>query len=111
MREPGAIDKDNLWLARFPMTKAASRAMDVISEVTSEKLDIDLRLGVQANAERIFAESPDAVVIATGSIPKENPFPGEYEAPDVVNTVQVLNGEVEPGQKVLFIDLDGHHHG
>jgi hypothetical protein len=29
----------------------------------------------------------------------------------VIDTWQVLCGEVETGQKVLFIDLNGHHHG
>jgi pyruvate/2-oxoglutarate dehydrogenase complex dihydrolipoamide dehydrogenase (E3) component len=49
------------------------------------------------------------VVVATGSIPKEKPFPGEYAAPDVVNAPQILNGDVETGQSVLLVDLDGHH--
>jgi mycofactocin system FadH/OYE family oxidoreductase 2 len=76
-----------------------------------DKLDIDLRMGVEADEHKILQENPDAVVIATGSVPKKNPFPGEYGYPDVVNTQQVLKGEVETGQKVLFIDLDGHHQG
>lgn len=75
------------------------------------KLDIDLRMGVAADEQKILQENPDAVVVATGSVPKENPFPGEYCFPDVVNTLQVLNQEVETGQKILFIDLDGHHQG
>ena len=75
------------------------------------KLDIDLRLGVDADEERVLLEKPDAVVVATGSFPKINPFPGEYSYPDVVNTQQVLTGEVVPGDKVLLIDLDGHHQG
>ena len=75
------------------------------------KLDIDLRLGVDADEEMILREKPDAVVVATGSFPKTNPFPGEYAYPDVVNTLQILTGEVEPGDKVLLIDLDGHHQG
>lgn len=74
-----------------------------------EKLDIDVRMGAMADAEMVLRESPDAVVVATGSTPKEKPFPGEYGAPDVVTTPQILNGEVEGGQKVLLIDLDGHH--
>lgn len=76
-----------------------------------EKLDIDLRLGTEATVETILAEAPEAVIVATGSRPKENPFPGDYSAPDVVNTRQVLSAEVETGQKVLFVDLNGHHHG
>ncbi|MFZ0451608.1 MAG: mycofactocin system FadH/OYE family oxidoreductase 2 [Desulfatiglandaceae bacterium] len=81
----------------------------LISQVN--KLDIDLRLGVEATIENILAEEPDAVVVATGSIPKEKPFPGEYAHPLVVNTQQILKREVEAGDKVLFIDLDGHHQG
>ncbi len=73
------------------------------------KLDIDMRLGTEADADSILKENPDAVVIATGSTPIEKPFPGDYAFPDVVNSLQVLNGEVEPGQKVLLIDLEGHH--
>ena len=74
-----------------------------------EKLDVDLRLGVEADERAVLGETPDAVVVATGSVPKEKPFPGEYAAPDVVNTQQVLKGEVETGQKILLVDLDGHH--
>ena len=73
------------------------------------KLDIELRLGVEADTETILREEPDAVVVATGSIPKDKPFPGEYSPPMVVNTRQILNKEVEAGRKVLLIDLDGHH--
>jgi mycofactocin system FadH/OYE family oxidoreductase 2 len=79
----------------------------LISQV--EKLDIELRLGVVANEETVLRERPDSVVVATGSIPKEKPYPGEYAAPDVVNAPQILNGDVETGQRVLFVDLDGHH--
>jgi mycofactocin system FadH/OYE family oxidoreductase 2 len=73
------------------------------------KLDIDIRMGVEVDAGTVLNEKPDAVVVATGSVPKDKPFPGEYAFPDVVNTQQVLNKEVEPGQKVLLIDQDGHH--
>ncbi|MCG6911691.1 MAG: mycofactocin system FadH/OYE family oxidoreductase 2 [Deltaproteobacteria bacterium] len=76
-----------------------------------EKLDIEPRLETTATVDAILAEAPDAVVVATGSRPRENPFPGDYGPPDVVNTWQVLSGEVETGPKVLFIDLNGHHHG
>ena len=81
----------------------------LISQVN--KLDIDLRLGVEADENLVLEEKPDAVVVATGSVPKEKPFPGEYLSPDVLNTQQVLKGEVETGHKVLLVDLDGHHQG
>lgn len=73
------------------------------------KLDIDLRLGIEADEEKILKEKPDVVIVATGSVPKEKPFSGNYSFPDVVNTQQVLLDEVQTGEKVLLIDLDGHH--
>jgi mycofactocin system FadH/OYE family oxidoreductase 2 len=73
------------------------------------KLELDIRLGVEATKEMVLAEAPEVVVIATGSQPKTNPFPGEYGPPQVVTTVQVLTDQVETGDKVLLIDLDGHH--
>jgi thioredoxin reductase len=73
------------------------------------KLDIDFRLGVEADPDAVLAEKPDAVIVATGSVPRSHPFPGEYSSPQVVSTVQVLNGEVETGRKVLLVDNDGHH--
>jgi NADPH-dependent 2,4-dienoyl-CoA reductase/sulfur reductase-like enzyme len=75
------------------------------------KLDIDLRLGTEATVEKVLAERPEAVVVAAGSTPKEKPFPGDYGSPEVVTTWQILSGEMETGQKVLLIDLNGHHQG
>lgn len=75
------------------------------------KLDLMVRLGQEVDEARILAENPDAVVVATGSVPKEKPFPGEYGFPEVLNTQQVLKSEAETGQRVLLIDLDGHHQG
>jgi mycofactocin system FadH/OYE family oxidoreductase 2 len=73
------------------------------------KLDIDIRLDTEADTDTLLAENPDAVIVATGSIPKNNPYPGEYSPLNVVSTVQVLTQEVEVGKKVLLIDNDGHH--
>jgi mycofactocin system FadH/OYE family oxidoreductase 2 len=75
------------------------------------KLDIDLRLGCMANLEMILEENPDTIIVATGSMPKNKPFPGEYQFPKVVNSIQILTGQVVAGPKVLVIDLNGHHHG
>ncbi len=73
------------------------------------KLDTDIRLGVEATAQMVLDEKPDVVVVATGSSPKITPFPGEYAPPQVVTTVQILTDEVTAGDNVLIIDQDGHH--
>ena len=49
------------------------------------------------------------MVIATGSLPRERPFPGNWSSPPVVNTHQILTRETEAGHRVLLIDLEGHH--
>jgi mycofactocin system FadH/OYE family oxidoreductase 2 len=74
-----------------------------------EKLKVETRLGTEVTPEIVFSEAPDAVVVATGSVPKENPFPGNYSFPQVCHAEHILKGEVETGQKVILIDIDGHH--
>ena len=73
------------------------------------KLDIDVRLGVEVTEALVLKENPDAVVVATGSLPRRKSIPGEYSPEQVVDAWQVLTGEAETGKRVLFIDLDGHH--
>jgi mycofactocin system FadH/OYE family oxidoreductase 2 len=73
------------------------------------KLEVEIRLGTEVTPEIVFEQAPDAVVVATGSIPKENPFPGCYSFPQVCHAEQILKGEVEPAEKVILIDMEGHH--
>ncbi|MCF8026549.1 MAG: FAD-dependent oxidoreductase, partial [Desulfobacteraceae bacterium] len=53
------------------------------------KLPIDWRLGLKADKDAISKENPDVVVLATGSRPKEKPFPGDYGPPQVITTWQI----------------------
>ncbi len=71
--------------------------------------NVELRLNTEAIPESILQEGPDAVVVATGSRPKDKPFPGEYGPPHVISTWQVLNEEIRVGDRVLIIDMDGRH--
>ena len=74
-----------------------------------EKLKVEMRLGIEVTPEIIIDQAPDAVVVATGSVPKENPFPGAYSFPRVCHAEDILKGDVEAGEKVILIDMDGHH--
>ena len=67
------------------------------------KLGVDVRLGVEATADRVLAEHPDAVIVATGSHPYVPPVPGG-DGKHVVTSRQVLGGEVETGPNVVVID-------
>lgn len=74
-----------------------------------EKLKVEIRLETDATPEMVLEQAPDAVVVATGSVPVENPFPGSYAFPQVCHAEHILKGEVEAGEKVILIDTDGHH--
>jgi NADPH-dependent 2,4-dienoyl-CoA reductase/sulfur reductase-like enzyme len=71
---------------------------------------VSIETGVEATAEMILAQSPDAVVVATGSVPTPHPFPGDYGPPAVLSGWDAILGTHEVGQRVLFIDEDGGHH-
>jgi 2,4-dienoyl-CoA reductase-like NADH-dependent reductase (Old Yellow Enzyme family) len=71
---------------------------------------IEIRLGIEVTAEMVEREQPDAVIIATGSLPKLPPIPG-VELPHVATVWQVIQGEktAQPGEYVLVYDQIGFH--
>jgi mycofactocin system FadH/OYE family oxidoreductase 2 len=71
-------------------------------------LPVEIVLNKEVTAEFALAQNADAVIIATGSVPKGCPVPGA-DGPDIFNVWQVLLGEADLGEKILFIDYDGHH--
>ncbi len=71
-------------------------------------LPVEIVLNKEVTADFVLEHNPDAVIIATGSVPKECPVPGA-DGPNIFNVWQVLTGEADLGNKVLFIDYDGHH--
>jgi 2,4-dienoyl-CoA reductase (NADPH2) len=74
------------------------------------QVDVDVRLGVEMDAEAILRERPDAVVVATGSAPNRRALGGAAEAGDrVVDVEDVLDGRAEVGDRVLIVDQLGFH--
>jgi mycofactocin system FadH/OYE family oxidoreductase 2 len=71
-------------------------------------LPVEIILNKEVAADFIIGQNPDVVIIATGATPKPCPLPGG-NGPNIFNVWQVLTGEANIGQKVLFIDNDGHH--
>ena len=74
------------------------------------ELGVPIKTRVKATPEMILKEAPDAVVVATGSVPVEKPFPGNYGPPAVINGWDVIQGTYPVGDTVLFVDEDGGHH-
>ena len=66
------------------------------------KHGIKVKVGVEATAELVEKEEPDAVVIATGVIPLIPEIKGLDRA-EVVTADKVLLGKVEVGKKVVII--------
>jgi PhoPQ-activated pathogenicity-related protein len=50
--EGGALDEDAVWLSRLPMTKAAIRAMDTISEFSSHEVQHEINEFVVGGASK-----------------------------------------------------------
>ena len=71
------------------------------------RLGVEIHLGTEATVETVTREAPDAVIVATGSLPViPSDIPGI--GPDnAVHIRDVLLGRVEVGSKVVIIDRDG----
>ncbi|HKX06389.1 MAG TPA: FAD-dependent oxidoreductase, partial [Methylomirabilota bacterium] len=68
-----------------------------------EKLTIDCRLRVEANVDTVLAESPEVVIIATGSSPYRPDLPG-LDGKHVVTDRDVLLDRAEVGERVVIVD-------
>ncbi len=70
------------------------------------KLDIELRLGIEVNAEMLLADRFDHYIVATGSMMKKPEIKG-VNLPHVVNYEEVLERKVKVGKNVAIIGAGG----
>ncbi len=75
--------------------------------VAARREGVDIRIGVEATADLVRAESPDAVIVATGARPARPWWAGEE--PRVVDVRDVLEGRVHPEGRVVVVDELGFH--
>lgn len=64
------------------------------------KLGVEICLGVEATAESVLAQNPDAVVVATGAVPLIPPIRGLAECPYAVSAWDVLLGKAPQGTRL-----------
>ena len=83
--------------------------LDVVRNLLAEcqRYGVDVRTGAEADAQMIRAQSPDAVVLATGARPQPPPWAGGH--PRVADVRDVLEGRVHPAGDVVVIDDLGFH--
>ncbi|QBF81360.1 NADPH-dependent 2,4-dienoyl-CoA reductase [Shewanella maritima] len=67
---------------------------------------VDLRLNTRLDADVIANDKFDEIIVASGVVPRDLKLPG-FDSPKVVNYQQVLNGDVEVGEKVALIGAGG----
>jgi 2,4-dienoyl-CoA reductase-like NADH-dependent reductase (Old Yellow Enzyme family)/thioredoxin reductase len=73
------------------------------------RLGVDVRLDTKADIEAIKALSPEAVVIATGSLPRvPNDVPG-IDLPHVVQGWDVMQGKASTGDRVAVISQEDYY--
>ncbi|HEY5109922.1 MAG TPA: mycofactocin system FadH/OYE family oxidoreductase 2 [Acidimicrobiales bacterium] len=75
--------------------------------VAAKREGVDLRTGVEATADLVRAESPDAVVVATGAKPSRPWWAGDDDR--VVDVRDVLEGRTDPEGRVVVVDELGFH--
>ena len=100
-REP-EVGGQVLIAARAPVRAELAGILRFLARQV-EKLPIECRLRVEADPDTILAESPDVVIIATGSSPHVPPLPG-LDGKHVVTDWDVLLDRVPVGERVVVVD-------
>jgi NADPH-dependent 2,4-dienoyl-CoA reductase/sulfur reductase-like enzyme len=94
--------------ARLPQRE---NFLEVIRYLSSQahKQGVDARLSCRVDARAVEAESPDAVVVATGVDPLLPRLNGQGQ--HFVHAWDVVAGTARFGERVLVVDADGHLRG
>ncbi|MDF0595460.1 NADH:flavin oxidoreductase [Psychromarinibacter halotolerans] len=73
-----------------------------------DRLGVEIRYNLYAEAEDVLGQRPDVVIVATGGLPQSPEMDGDTLA---VSSWDVLSGEVKPAGRVLVYDDNGGHPG
>ncbi|HEU0000305.1 MAG TPA: FAD-dependent oxidoreductase [Ktedonobacteraceae bacterium] len=94
--------------------KAPGRGeLQLISDYLQEqlaKLDVEIHTGVEATADMILEQRPQAVIVATGARSGDGllPITGR-DLPFVTDARRILRGDPVTGERVVIIDESGSH--
>lgn len=93
----------NMRLAAYPPGKGDITNMIRSYIVKCEKAGVEIKMNTKVTAEMLKADTPDAVVLATGSETLILPFIKGIQNPDIVHGVDCLDGSRPVGHKVLVV--------
>jgi len=100
-----ALGGQVLVAARAPLRPGYGEAVHWLARQL-RKTTATVRLLTEATVERILADRPDAVIVATGAVPRRAEVPGA-DRPGVVTVEDVLSGAAVAGPRVVVVDGTG----
>ncbi|MBL8585008.1 MAG: NADH:flavin oxidoreductase [Rhizobiaceae bacterium] len=74
-----------------------------------ERLGVEIRYDILAEADDVLSLAPDCVVIATGGLPQNPPLAAGDEL--ATSSWDILSGAAKPAERVLLFDDNGGHQG
>lgn len=96
------------YVCKIPFRNEFSEVTRYLEYKVKNDKNIDLRLGEEATDEKIIEESPDAVIVATGSRPY---VPKEFKNNKSCTSIDVLGEKIKIGNKVVVYDKMGKAEG
>jgi mycofactocin system FadH/OYE family oxidoreductase 2 len=105
--------------AKAPSRQELAQAVRFLKHEV-ERLGVEVHLGTEVTADKVLAENPDAVIVATGATTLEDPSPdvvGPYASiriepgAQVVTAEDVLEGKAQTGQRVVVADQQNYMKG
>ena len=82
--------------------KAAYRDLTDFQQRCLVKMNIPVILGVAVTRERVLAEKPDILVVATGAVPRPFNIPG-IDLPHVVQANDIISGKAQAADQTVVI--------
>jgi 2,4-dienoyl-CoA reductase-like NADH-dependent reductase (Old Yellow Enzyme family)/thioredoxin reductase len=100
-----ALGGQVLIAARAPLRPGYGESVGWLARQL-RKTTATVRLQTEATVERVLADRPDAVVVATGAIPRRPEVPGSSLL-GVATVEDILSGAVVAGARVVVVDGTG----
>ncbi len=107
LERDGELGGQILLASRLPGREEVAEATSHLAGQI-RRLGVQVHLRTEATPEKIKEYAPDAVIVATGSVPVPPAVPGMDGMP-VYHPVQIIKREVEVGNSVAIFDCGESH--